>query len=102
MASEAGGTVAPCFEPSNLRRTIQIALVLGSILTLINQLDVLISGEVSSLMPLKIALNFSHAIHRVEPRLNSGHANGAVERLRVKTSVPSGAATAERRCRERS
>jgi hypothetical protein len=49
---------APCRKRANLRRTTRIALVVGTILTLINQADVLLSGEATALTAVKIPLNF--------------------------------------------
>jgi hypothetical protein len=47
-----------CAEPANLRRTCLIALAVGVILTLVNQIDVLIGGRATALTGVKIALNF--------------------------------------------
>lgn len=47
-----------CFRREHLRRTIRIALVVGTILTLINQLDVFIKGDATALTGIKTALNF--------------------------------------------
>jgi hypothetical protein len=44
--------------PSNLRRTVRIALVVGVILTLINQSGVLFSGEATTLTWIRCGLNF--------------------------------------------
>jgi hypothetical protein len=49
---------APCRKPANLRRTVRIALVVGTILTLINQADVLLKGEATLLIAVKIPLNY--------------------------------------------
>jgi hypothetical protein len=49
---------AICSRPANLRRTLPIALVVGIILTLINQLDVFIHGDATGLTWLKVGLNF--------------------------------------------
>jgi hypothetical protein len=46
------------FRRENLRRTIRIALVVGTILTLINQLDVFIKGDETILTWIKVGLNF--------------------------------------------
>jgi hypothetical protein len=51
-------TTAPCRRPANLRRTIRIALVVGCVLTIINQLDVILEGEATALTGVKIVLNF--------------------------------------------
>jgi hypothetical protein len=50
--------LATCVDPANLRRTIPIALVVGIVLTLINQLDVLVAGRATALTAVKIGLNF--------------------------------------------
>ncbi len=50
--------LAQCREPSNLRRTIRLALVVGCVLTVINQLDVLVEGKATALTGVKIGLNF--------------------------------------------
>ena len=42
-----------------LRRAIIISLIVGTILTVINQGDVLLSGSVTSLVLLKIALTYT-------------------------------------------
>jgi hypothetical protein len=42
----------------HLRRTIAIALVVGTILTLINQLDVFVKGNESALTWVKSGLNY--------------------------------------------
>lgn len=47
-----------CADPANLRRTIPIALVVGVVLTLINQLDIFVAGRASALTAVKIGLNF--------------------------------------------
>jgi hypothetical protein len=58
----AKGSVAQalsiCMRREHLRRTLRIALVVGLILTLINQADVIIRGDATGLTWIKIALNF--------------------------------------------
>jgi hypothetical protein len=49
---------APCRKRANLRRTTRIALVVGTILTLINQADVLLRGDATLLTAVKIPLNY--------------------------------------------
>jgi hypothetical protein len=49
---------ATCRSPSNLRKTLRIALVVGCVLTLINQGDVIARGEATPLTIVKICLNF--------------------------------------------
>ncbi len=48
----------PCRAPANLRRTVRIALVVGTVLTLINQADVLLGREATAITLVKVALNF--------------------------------------------
>jgi hypothetical protein len=50
--------VAYCLERQNLRRTLKIALVVGVILTLINQGDVIASGDATIATWVRSALNF--------------------------------------------
>ena len=52
------GALAVVRSPVTLRRTAKIALVVGTLLTLINQLDVLVAGEATWLTGMKIGLNF--------------------------------------------
>jgi hypothetical protein len=47
-----------CGSSANLRRTIGIAVVVGTILSAINELDVLTRGDATTLTWVKIALNF--------------------------------------------
>jgi hypothetical protein len=53
-----GLALATCRQPANLRRTIRIALVVGTILTLINQADVIARGNATALTVGKVCLNF--------------------------------------------
>ena len=46
-----------CRQREHLRRTIRIALVVGTILTLINQLDVILRGDATSITWVKAGLN---------------------------------------------
>jgi hypothetical protein len=60
-ASATGGwraAVSYCAQPAHLRRTVRIALVVGLVLTAINQLDVLLRGDAKALTYVKCALNF--------------------------------------------
>lgn len=50
--------VGYCFEPRHLRRTARIALVVGLLLTAINQGDVIAGGEATLGTWLKCATNF--------------------------------------------
>jgi hypothetical protein len=47
-----------CGRREHLRRTIRIALVVGTILTLINQADVIFSGDATIITWVKAALNY--------------------------------------------
>ena len=47
-----------CCRSSNLRRTLRIALAVGVVLTLINQLDVFVHGKETVLTWVKVGLNF--------------------------------------------
>ena len=47
-----------CLMREHLRRTVVIALVVGTILTLINQADVIIAGDASTATWIKAGLNF--------------------------------------------
>ena len=42
-----------------MRRTITIALIVGTVLTLINQLDRILAGEITTGVKLKIAANYA-------------------------------------------
>lgn len=50
--------VAYCCEPRHLRRTVRIALVIGIVLTSINQLDVILRGDATAITAVKCLLNF--------------------------------------------
>jgi hypothetical protein len=47
-----------CLQPQHLRRTITIALVVGTILTAINHADVIARGDATSATLAKAALNY--------------------------------------------
>jgi hypothetical protein len=47
-----------CREPQHLRRTVRIAVVVGTILTAINQLDVIVRGDATAITWLKCGLNY--------------------------------------------
>jgi hypothetical protein len=47
-----------CLEPGHLRRTLTIAIVVGTILTAINLGDVILQGEATSATLAKAALNY--------------------------------------------
>lgn len=50
--------VAYCAVPVRLRRTSTIALVVGTILTLLNQGDVIVSGSATDATAIKAGLNY--------------------------------------------
>jgi hypothetical protein len=50
--------LAVCMRREHLGRTLRIALVVGVILTLINQADVIIGGDATARTWVKVALNF--------------------------------------------
>ena len=50
--------IALCAEPRNLRRTIAIALVVGTVLTAINQLGVLTAGKATLATYLRCGANY--------------------------------------------
>jgi hypothetical protein len=50
--------LAYCRRPEHLRRTVRIALVVGLVLTAINQLDVILGGGATTGTWIKCALNF--------------------------------------------
>ena len=52
------GALAYCARRDHLRRTVRIALVVGVVLTAINQLDVLLAGDATATTFVKCALNF--------------------------------------------
>ena len=50
--------LAYCARPEHLRRTVRIAIVIGLVLTAINQGDVIASGDAGAATWVKCALNF--------------------------------------------
>ncbi|HLQ61836.1 MAG TPA: nitrate/nitrite transporter NrtS [Candidatus Acidoferrales bacterium] len=49
---------AVCFYPRNLRSCLVVALVVGTVLMAINQLDVVVSGHATPAVWLKIGLTY--------------------------------------------
>jgi len=47
-----------CARPGHLRRTLVIALVVGTVLTAINQLDVIVRGDATAVTAVKCGLNY--------------------------------------------
>ncbi len=50
--------LATAFEPSVRRRALRVALVIGTVLVLINQSDAFLRGERTATMALKAALTY--------------------------------------------
>jgi hypothetical protein len=50
--------LAYCARREHLRRTLRIALVIGIVLTAINQLDVILRGDATAITFVKCGLNF--------------------------------------------
>jgi hypothetical protein len=57
-AMELRAALATCRQQSNLRRTLTIALVVGCILSIINQGDVIVHGDATGGTLIKVCLNF--------------------------------------------
>lgn len=57
-ATALGDGVRYCARPLHLRRTVRIALVVGVVLTAINQLDVILAGDATAATWVKSATNF--------------------------------------------
>lgn len=57
-ASRWRSALVYCKRPEHLRRTARIALVVGIILTAINQLDVILGGDATTATWIKCGLNF--------------------------------------------
>ena len=55
---ELRSALATCRTPSNLRRTLTIAFVVGCVLSIINEGDLILHGQTSSGTAVKIGLNF--------------------------------------------
>ena len=51
--------IAPVFTAAHLRRTISIAAVVGTLLTLVNQGDVILGGGFSQGVAVKMAINYA-------------------------------------------
>lgn len=55
---DARETLRIVLRREHLRRTVKIALVVGTLLTLINELDVIVKGDATSLTWVKAGLNY--------------------------------------------
>jgi len=58
MCATLREAVRICREPKHLRRTVKIALVVGTILTAINQADVIVAGDATVATAVKALLNY--------------------------------------------
>ncbi|MGH9188770.1 MAG: nitrate/nitrite transporter NrtS [Acidimicrobiales bacterium] len=58
MSRSWRGAIDYCAQPPHLCRTLRIALVVGLVLTAINQLDVIASGDATRVTWIKCAMNF--------------------------------------------
>jgi hypothetical protein len=53
-----GDAIRYCARPQRLRRTCSIAFAVGLVLTAVNQLDVIVSGDATAATWMKSATNF--------------------------------------------
>jgi hypothetical protein len=58
VRSRTRGALRYCLQRRHLRRTVCIALVVGVVLTAINQLDVIVGGDATTTTWVKCGLNF--------------------------------------------
>ena len=49
---------AVCLYPGHLRKTVAVALIVGTVLFFINQFDVMLAGHATTLTWLKVALTY--------------------------------------------
>jgi hypothetical protein len=78
-----------CARREHLRRTLRIALVVGIVLTAINQLDVILGGDATTITFVKCGLNFVVPFHRLQP----GAAEWKAQLVRVSVAArPAGPA----------
>ncbi len=68
--------LAYCGKREHLRRTLRIALVVGIVLTAINQLDVILRGDATVITFVKCGLNFAVPFIVSNLGLLSGRASG--------------------------
>ncbi len=54
----AGEALRLSFRTSTLRRTVVIALIVGTLLSLVNQADVIVSGNADAVTWVRIVVNF--------------------------------------------
>ena len=48
-----------CLAPSTLRRTLKIALIVGTLLSLINQGDIILAGQANVLTWVRVIANYA-------------------------------------------
>jgi hypothetical protein len=63
LAGGAGGGAAPA---AHLRKTVRIALIVGTVLFTINQLNVAVRGTATPVVWLKVALTYIVPVLRIE------------------------------------
>jgi hypothetical protein len=56
--SDWRGIPAVCLHPGHLRKTVAVALIVGTLLFFINQFDVVLAGHASTLTWLKVGLTY--------------------------------------------
>ncbi len=89
---DVGRVFKPCAQPRHLRRTFTIALIVGSWLTLFNQGEVLTSGQLNSVLLLKVFLNYLTPFVVANFGLISAEkTNETTERARPENHCPPGA-----------
>lgn len=54
-----GSTVRICLQPEHLRSTVLITVVVGTWLTLFNQIDAVLGGSIDLWLATKVALNYA-------------------------------------------
>jgi hypothetical protein len=74
-AAALADALSYCRRPAHLRRTLRIALVVGIVLTVINQADVLLAGHAGTGTFIKCGLNFVVPFIVSNLGLLSGRAN---------------------------
>jgi len=58
MVARMRRAIEYCLAPARLRRTALIAIIVGTILTLLNQGDVILGGNATSATAMKAGLNY--------------------------------------------
>ncbi|GAC1526334.1 MAG: hypothetical protein NVS2B6_13790 [Thermoleophilaceae bacterium] len=81
------GAVRNAFRREHLRKTVRIALVVGCVLTAINQLDVFLKGSATTFTVVKTALNFCVPFVVANLGLHAGRSSAENASTRVKASL---------------